>query len=70
MFAKLIAPVILVASFTQFAFAQTEFTATLSGHAVLPSQTFIDPPADAPEDLKNFRQIHRWPNSQRKNWIF
>ena len=52
MFAKFIAPVILVASFTQFAFAQTEFPATLAGHAVLPAQTFIDPPADAPEDLK------------------
>ena len=45
MLAKFIAPVILVASFTQFAFAQTEFTATLAGHAVLPAQTFIDPPA-------------------------
>ena len=52
MFAKFIAPVILVASFTQFALAQTEFTATLAGHAVLPAQTFIDPPADGPEDLK------------------
>jgi hypothetical protein len=48
MFAKLIAPALLVATFTQFAFAQTEFTATLAGHAVLPAQTFIDPPADAP----------------------
>ena len=34
------------------AIAQTEFPATLAGHAVLPAQTFIDPPADAPEDLK------------------
>ena len=34
------------------AIAQTEFPATLAGHAVLPAQTFIDPPEDAPEDLK------------------
>ena len=46
MLAKLIAPVILVASFTQFAFAQTEFTASLAGHAVLPAQTFIQCPPD------------------------
>ena len=33
-------------------FAQTEFPATLAGHAVLPAQSFIDAPADAPDDLK------------------
>jgi hypothetical protein len=34
------------------AFAQTEFPAVLSGHVVLPAETFIDAPADAPDDLK------------------
>ena len=36
------------------AFAQGggEFPATLKGHAVLPAQTFIDAPPDAPDDLK------------------
>ena len=34
------------------ALASTEFPATLAGHAVLPAQTFIDAPADAPADLK------------------
>jgi hypothetical protein len=33
------------------AHAQTEFPARLAGHAVLPAQTFIAPPADAPTDL-------------------
>ncbi|NWG23229.1 MAG: esterase-like activity of phytase family protein [Pseudorhodoplanes sp.] len=28
------------------------FPATLAGHAVIPAETFIDAPADAPEDLK------------------
>jgi hypothetical protein len=32
--------------------AQTEMPARLVAHAVLPAQTFIEPPADAPEDLK------------------
>lgn len=32
--------------------AQTQHPATLAGHAVLPAQTFIDMPADAPADLK------------------
>lgn len=34
------------------AWAQKEFPATLVGHAVLPAQTFIDAPTDAPADLK------------------
>ena len=35
-----------------FAQGEGEFPATLKGHAVLPAQTFIDAPADAPDDLK------------------
>jgi hypothetical protein len=34
------------------ALAQQEFTATLAGHAVLPAETFLPAPADAPADLK------------------
>ncbi|CAN1550471.1 Phytase-like domain containing protein [Rhabdaerophilaceae bacterium] len=34
------------------AFAQSEFPATIAGHVVLPAETFIDAPADAPADLK------------------
>lgn len=33
--------------------AQTVFPATLSGHALLPAQSFIAAPKDAPQDLKN-----------------
>ncbi|MBD3892848.1 esterase-like activity of phytase family protein [Hydrogenophaga sp.] len=32
--------------------AQTEFPATLRGHAILPAQTFIATPRDAPADLR------------------
>ena len=32
--------------------AQTQLPATLAGHAVLPAQTFINMPADAPADLR------------------
>ena len=32
--------------------AQTAYPATLAGHAVLPAQTWIEAPADAPQDLK------------------
>jgi hypothetical protein len=32
--------------------AQTAYTATLAGHAVLPAQSFVEAPMDAPEDLK------------------
>src|SRR3954453_649123 len=35
-----------------FAQGEGEFPATLKGHAVLPAETFIDAPADAPADLK------------------
>ena len=35
-----------------FAQGEGEFPATLQGHAVLPAQTFIEAPADAPADLK------------------
>ena len=35
-----------------FAQGEGEFPATLKGHAVLPAQTFIDAPTDAPDDLK------------------
>jgi len=34
------------------AWAQKEFSATLAGHVILPPETFIDAPADAPADLK------------------
>jgi hypothetical protein len=33
--------------------AQTAFTATLAGHALLPAQSFIAAPRNAPQDLKN-----------------
>ncbi len=35
------------------AMAQQQFPATLVGHAVLPAESFIAAPADAPADLKN-----------------
>jgi len=34
------------------ALAQQQFPALLAGHAVLPAQSFVDAPADAPADLK------------------
>jgi hypothetical protein len=34
------------------AFADAEFPATLAGHAILPADTFVAPPADAPADLQ------------------
>lgn len=36
----------------QGAFAQTEFPATLAGHAMIPAKAFIPAPNDAPGDLK------------------
>ncbi len=33
--------------------AQTAFSATLAGHVVMPAQSFIAAPKDAPADLKN-----------------
>src|SRR5262249_55961906 len=32
--------------------AQREFPAVLAGHAILPARTFLQPPADAPADLR------------------
>jgi hypothetical protein len=43
---------VLLATTAAFAQGEGEFPATLRGHAVLPAQTFIDAPADAPDDLK------------------
>ena len=39
-------------AFATPAVADQEFPAVLAGHAVLPAASFIDAPADAPEDLK------------------
>src|SRR6186713_3640954 len=51
---SLLASVASVLLLTGAAFAQGEgeFPATLKGHAVLPAQSFIDAPTDAPDDLK------------------
>ncbi|MGY4318520.1 hypothetical protein ACVWW1_007847 [Bradyrhizobium sp. JR3.5] len=35
-----------------FAQSEGEFPATLAEHAVMPAESFIDTPADAPNDLK------------------
>ena len=35
-----------------FAQGEGEFPTTLAGHAVLPAESLIDAPADAPDDLK------------------
>jgi hypothetical protein len=43
---------LLLASSAAFAQGEGEFPAKLAGHAVLPAQSFIDAPADAPDDLK------------------
>ena len=43
---------VFLASTAAFAQGEGEYPATLKGHAVLPAQTFIDAPADAPDDLK------------------
>jgi hypothetical protein len=34
------------------AFAESEFPAVLAGHAIMPAESFIEAPADAPADLK------------------
>ena len=40
-------------SIAAIANAQAEpYPATLAGHVIVPAQTFIQPPADAPADLK------------------
>lgn len=41
-----------LAMLVQPAFAQQEFPATLAGHAVLPAESFIPAPSDAPADLR------------------
>lgn len=41
-----------VALFSTGALADSEFPATLAGHATLPAESFVDAPADAPADLK------------------
>jgi hypothetical protein len=43
---------ICLAAGAAFAQGEGEFPATLKGHAVLPAQSFVDAPADAPDDLK------------------
>ena len=43
---------IFLATGAAFAQGEGEFPATLKGHAVLPAQSFVDAPADAPDDLK------------------
>ncbi|NVN87941.1 MAG: esterase-like activity of phytase family protein [Rhodopseudomonas sp.] len=43
---------LLLASTAAFAQSEGEFPATLKGHAILPAQSFVDAPADAPDDLK------------------
>src|SRR5690349_14619794 len=52
---SLLASVASVLLLTGAAFAQGEgeFPATLKGHAVLPAESFVDAPADAPADLKH-----------------
>ncbi|MES2195629.1 MAG: glycerophosphodiester phosphodiesterase, partial [Pseudomonadota bacterium] len=43
---------IVLATGAAFAQGEGEFPATLKGHAVLPAQSFVEAPADAPADLK------------------
>ena len=43
---------IVLATGAAFAQGEGEFPATLKGHAMLPAQSFVDAPADAPDDLK------------------
>ena len=42
----------LTTAIPQFAIADTNFPATLAGHAMLPAATFIMPPDDAPDSLR------------------
>src|SRR5262249_60794405 len=44
---------VLLLTGVAFAQGEGEFPATLKGHAVLPAESFIDAPADAPADLKS-----------------
>ena len=50
-FLSTVATIILTAS-TALAQSEGEFPAKLAGHVVMPAETFIDAPADAPADLK------------------
>lgn len=43
---------LLLSSSIMVAQATQEFTATLAGHAILPANTYLSVPEDAPEDLK------------------
>ena len=43
---------IFLATGAAYAQGEGEFPATLKGHAILPAQSFVDAPADAPDDLK------------------
>ncbi|WP_291856447.1 esterase-like activity of phytase family protein [Bradyrhizobium sp.] len=43
---------IALASGAAFAQGEGEFPATLKGHALLPPESFVDVPADAPDDLR------------------
>ena len=52
---------VFLATGAAFAQGEGEFPATLKGHAVLPAQSFVDAPADAPDDLKTVGQIHHRP---------
>lgn len=47
-----LAGIALACAFGASAFAQQEYPAVLAGHAVMPAESFIDTPADAPADLK------------------
>jgi hypothetical protein len=49
---KLSATAILSLALLQPAFADEPFAASVAGHVVIPAETFIDAPADAPADLK------------------
>ncbi|MFZ4288826.1 esterase-like activity of phytase family protein [Variovorax sp. HJSM1_2] len=49
----LLAGAVLAVGVAQAQSAQTAFPATLAGHAVLPAQSFVPAPKDAPEDLKH-----------------
>src|SRR5205809_560095 len=45
--------------------AQTAFPATLAGHALLPVQSFVASPKDAPEDLKVSGKFSNGQRSER-----
>jgi hypothetical protein len=49
---RLLAALPLTTLLATSALAQQHFPATLAGHAVLPAQSFVDAPSDAPADLK------------------